>query len=66
MTSSAIPKMFDTRRCIEGWEVISADSGHQVTKPRSQRSAVGICNKLNQLHASGDRKAFARALGTYD
>lgn len=65
---SAIPsteKPFATNRCSEGWEVICNLSGHAVTLPRSQKSAVGIANTLNRLQASGDRKAFARALGVY-
>lgn len=59
------PKAFDTNRCTEGWEVICTRTGHPVTKPRTQRSATGIAVTLNQLLASGDRKAFARALGVY-
>lgn len=59
------PRPFDTNRCSEGWEVICTRTGHPVTKPRTQRSATGIMSTLNQLHASGDRKAFARALGVY-
>ena len=57
---------FGTNRCGDGWEVICNQTGHPVTKPRpSLKSATGIANNLNTLHASGDRKAFARALGVY-
>jgi hypothetical protein len=58
-------KPFGTNPCGDGYEVICNQTGHPVTKPRSLRSANGIAQNLNRLHASGDRKAFARALGVY-
>jgi hypothetical protein len=65
MQSAIQPKPFDTNPCGDGYEVICTTSGHAVTQPRSLRSASGIAQKLNTLHASGDRRAFARALGVY-
>lgn len=65
---SAIPspvRQFGTNPCAEGYEVICNQTGHPVTKPRSLRSANGIAQTLNRLHDSGDRKAFARALGAH-
>jgi hypothetical protein len=67
MQSNARPeKPFGTNPCADGWEVICTQTGHPVTKPRSSHhSANGIAVTLNRLQASGDRKAFARALGDY-
>lgn len=66
MNAQTSTKPFDTNPCSDGYEVICTTTGHAVTPPRpSLRSANGIAQSLNTLHASGDRKAFARALGVY-
>lgn len=66
MITTSTEKPFAANPCANGWEVICTHSGHPVTQPRAQRSALGIAQQLNNLHASGDKKAFARALGVYD
>lgn len=60
-------RAFEANPCADGYEVISTHNGHTVVSARpTRRSANGIAQKLNSLLASGDKKAFARALGCYD
>jgi hypothetical protein len=61
------PAAFDVNPCADGYEVICTLKGHTVVKARPTRQgARSIATNLNNLLASGDRKAFARALGVYN
>lgn len=68
MTVTSTPEpAFDVNPTADGWEVICTQKGHTVVKARPTRQgASSIARNLNSLLASGDRRAFARALGVYD